>query len=76
MKIELFSSGLNYYHKPHHKLTRQVRNIERMIHGDNLKQTAPDVYRRHLISKTESHKIEAGNLDKIKSLNTIEKNKL
>lgn len=73
VKIELFSSGLNYYHKPDHKLTRQVRNIERLIHGDSLKLTAPDVYRRQLISKTDSHKIQAGNLDKIKSLNTIAK---
>lgn len=54
-------------------MTRPVRNVERMIHGEKMKHTAPDVYRRQLVFKTDSHKVRAGNLDKIKSLNTLEK---
>lgn len=71
-KIELFSSGLNFRHS-HVRMTRPVRNVERMIHGEKMKHTAPDVYRRQLVFKTDSHKVRAGNLDKIKSLNTLEK---
>ncbi|KAI5692685.1 hypothetical protein M8J75_011504, partial [Diaphorina citri] len=71
--IALYSSGLNFNHKPGAKLTRQVRNVERSFHGDNLKKTTPDVYRRELIAKTSAAKVQAGHLDKIKSLKTIEK---
>ncbi|KAL1460151.1 hypothetical protein WDU94_012088 [Cyamophila willieti] len=73
MKIELFSGGLHYLHNPQEQHSRQVRGVERLIHGHALKEKTADNYRDAIVTKTREVKIDAGNMDQIRHLSTFQK---